>query len=357
MALDSTHSAIDGETLEVSPSFNSHFSFIHKKLPAMRPINPSPEIIGDSPAMRHVFDLIQRVAASNSNILITGESGTGKELVAKSIHNKSNRARKPFIAINCTAIPEELLESELFGHVKGSFTGAVSDKKGLFEDAHGGTLFLDEIGDMHINLQAKILRALQDRAIRPVGSNQSKSINVRIITATHRNLQKMIKNETFREDLYYRLAVIPIEVPPLRQRSEDIPSLVHHFLKKHSTLIDGREREITPSAIEKLSSMPWPGNVRQLENMMERLIVLAAPHSKIDIIHIPDSTQPLQENLCTQMAENLLTLKELERHYIQLILTKSGWKKEKAAQILGINRRTLYRKEQEYSLQNDSPPS
>ncbi len=313
------------------------------------------DMVGKSAAMRSIFDLIDRVSSANSNILITGESGTGKEVVARSIHNRSHRANKPFIAINCTAIPEDLLESELFGHLKGSFTGAVADKKGLFEEAEGGTLFLDEIGDMNIALQSKLLRVIQERVIKPVGGNQQKPIDVRVIAATHKDLKKAILQGQFREDLFYRLAVIPIVVPPLRHRSEDIPLLAHHFLRKYSALNGGKVAGFSQAALVKLMSMQWPGNVRELENLIERMVVLTKS-SQIDLIDIPDSESTPSEQFFGQATSDSPTLESLEKRYIQLILEKTGGKKEKAAQILGINRRTLYRKEREYGFVSDQEP-
>lgn len=305
------------------------------------------DIIGKSLPMRAIFDLIDRVAPSTSNVLITGESGTGKEVVAKAIHQRSPRAGKPFIAVNCTAIPDTLLESELFGHVRGSFTGAVGDKKGLFAEAEGGTLFLDEIGDMDMSLQAKILRALQERMIRPVGSNESKPVDVRVIAATHKDLKKAIGNGSFREDLYYRLAVIPIAMPPLRHRVEDIPLLAGHFLNKYSILNGGRVTGFSHEALQKLMGLGWPGNVRELENLVERLVVLSR-HPVIQSEDIPTGEEKNFETFFGQSTGDLPSLEELEKRYISLVLEKTGSKKEKAAQILGINRRTLYRKEREY---------
>lgn len=305
------------------------------------------DIIGKSAPMKNIFDLIDRVAAASTSILITGESGSGKEVVARAVHQRSPRSKKPFVAINCTAIPEDLLESELFGHVKGSFTGAINDKKGLFEEADGGTLFLDEIGDMNVGLQAKMLRVLQERMIKPVGSNQSKSIDVRVIAATHKDLKKSISNGLFREDLYYRLSVIPVVVPPLRHRIEDIPLLAHHFLRKYSALNQSKALGFTQAALHKFMNMPWPGNVRELENMVERLVVLSRS-PQIDVSDIPDVEQTSNEQFFGKATEDSPTLVELEKRYIQLIMDKTGGKKEKAAQILGINRRTLYRKEREY---------
>lgn len=310
------------------------------------------EIIGKSQAMREIFELVGRVAPSTSSVLITGESGTGKEIIAKAIHHASQRPQGSFVAVNCTAIPESLLESELFGHMKGSFTGANADKRGLFEEANGGTLFLDEIGDMNIALQAKILRALQERAIRPVGSTHSKSVNVRVIAATHKDLKKAITNGTFREDLYYRLAVIPVVMPALRHRPEDIALLARHFLSKYSLMNGGHVHGFSTEALSKLMGMPWPGNVRELENLIERLVVLAkAP--VIQAEDIPNAEPANFEGFLSQNAMSLPSLEELEKRYISHVLEKTGRRKEKAAQILGINRRTLYRKEREYGFSTE----
>ena len=305
------------------------------------------DIVGKSQAMKDIFDLIERVAVANSNVLITGESGTGKEVVAKAIHQQSPRVAKTFVAVNCAAIPDTLLESELFGHAKGSFTGATSDKKGLFEEADGGTLFLDEIGDLDMALQAKLLRVLQERTIRPVGSNQNKPIDVRVIAATHRDLKKSIINGTFREDLYYRLAVIPIVVPPLRHRPEDIPLLAQHFLYKYSMLNGGRVTGFSHEAMQRITALPWPGNVRELENMIERMVVLSK-HPIIQVTDIPSGEEKGFESFYGQSTSDMPTLEDLERRYMGLVLEKTGGKKERAAQILGINRRTLYRKERDY---------
>lgn len=305
------------------------------------------DIIGKSPAMKVIFDLIERVAPAQSSVLITGESGSGKEVVAKAIHNRSPRANKPFIAINCTAIPESLLESELFGHTKGAFTGAIEKKKGLFEEADTGTLFLDEIGDMDLSLQAKLLRVLQERKIKPVGDNQLHDIDVRVIAATHKDLKKAIQNGTFREDLYYRLSVIPILVPPLRHRTEDIPLLAQYFLNKYSILNSKSVTGFSFEALQKMMNMPWPGNVRELENLVERLVVLTS-HTVIQSLEIPSNEDQPFESFYGRAVQDDPTLEELEKRYIRLILDKTGGRKEKAAQVLGINRRTLYRKERDY---------
>ena len=307
------------------------------------------EIVGKSAAIQDIFDMIERVAPAQSNILVTGESGTGKEVVAKAIHNRSPRAKKPFVAINCTAIPETLLESELFGHAKGAFTGATERKKGLFEEAEGGTLFLDEIGDLDMALQAKLLRVLQERKIKPVGDTQMKDIDVRIIAATHKDLKKAIKEGNFREDLFFRLSVIPIIVPPLRHRQEDIPLLAQHFLNKYSVLNNKLVTGFSFDALQKLMSMPWPGNVRELENLIERMVVLTNS-SAIQAREIPSGDEKGHETFYGEATQDSPTLEELEKRYIQAVLEKTGGRKEKAAQILGINRRTLYRKQKDYDL-------
>ncbi len=305
------------------------------------------QIIGKSRAMKNVFDMIDRVASATANVLIQGESGTGKELVARAIHEQGGRRQGPFVAINCTAIPDTLLESELFGHAKGAFTGAIAKKKGLFEEAHGGTLFLDEIGDLDLSLQAKLLRVIQEKRIKPVGDNEYKDIDVRIISATHKDLQKAVKEDLFREDLFYRLSVIPIVIPPLRYRREDIPLLAQFFIDKYAASNKSSVRGFTKAAMGKMMSAPWDGNVRELENIMERVVVL----TDRDLVEVEDL--PLQETADSEgffanTNVDLPTLEQLEKRYMKHVLDRVGGKKEKAAQILGINRRTLYRKEREY---------
>jgi DNA-binding NtrC family response regulator len=304
-------------------------------------------VIGKSQPMRAIFDLVGRVAGSTANILITGESGSGKEVIARAIHNSGPRVQKPFVAINCTAIPEALLESELFGHAKGSFTGAVHKKKGLFEEANGGTLFLDEIGDMSPSLQAKLLRVLQERKIRPVGDTQMIDVDVRIIAATHKDLKDAIRNGRFREDLFYRLSVIPIVVPSLRDRQEDIPLLAEHFLRKYCASNGRRMQGFSNNAMQKLLRLRWEGNVRELENVVERAVVLA-PGDLIEPKDIPGNEVENADQFFRSSIKDFPTIGQLEERYIRTVLDKVGGHKEKAAQILGINRRTLYRKEREY---------
>lgn len=312
-------------------------------------------VVGKSPGMKAVFDLVARVSQVGSNILITGENGTGKEMVARAIHESGPRAKKPFVAINCTAIPETLLESELFGHAKGSFTGAIQKKKGLFEEADGGTLFLDEIGDMNVSLQAKLLRVIQERKVRPVGDNVARDVNVRIIAATHKDLKAAMNEGLFREDLFYRLSVIPILIPPLRQRQEDIPLLAEYFLKKYSATHHVNIKGFTKRALAKLSRLRWEGNVRELENLTERATVLCAS-SVIDEADIPAPETMNVDQFFSSSTSDFPTISQLEARYIRLVLEKTGGKKDKAAQILGINRRTLYRKEREFGLVSvDSP--
>ncbi|MBP6218373.1 MAG: sigma-54-dependent Fis family transcriptional regulator [Oligoflexales bacterium] len=306
-------------------------------------------IIGKSKEIQSVFELIRRVSQVNANVLITGESGTGKELVARAIHDKGPRSAKPFVAINCTAIPETLLESELFGHAKGAFTGAIQRKRGLFEEAEGGTIFLDEIGDMNLSLQAKLLRVIQEKQVRALGENVARDLDVRIIAATHKNLRVEMKENRFREDLYYRLCVIPIIVPSLRERTEDIPFLADYFLKKYTTINHTKVMGFTKKAIEKLSHLRWEGNVRELENTIERASILCSGFY-IDETDIPSSSLESEEDLFQTVTCDFPTMKELERRYVQAVLDKTGNHKDKAAQILGLNRRTLLRKEKEYSL-------
>lgn len=303
-------------------------------------------MMGKSPAMRDVFDLIERVAPSLATVLVTGESGTGKEMVARALHDLSPRAPRPFVAINCSAIPEGLLESELFGHAKGAFTGAMAAKRGLFMEADGGTLFLDEIGDMPLSLQAKLLRVLQERVVRPVGENTPREIDVRIVAATHRDLKAAIAGGHFREDLFYRLSVIPIVLPPLRQRREDIPLLANHFLRRYASLNASRVSGFSPEALQSLVRMRWEGNVRQLENAVERAVVLARGE-RVERCDLPSEDGDDVEDFFARVVETLPTLEELENRYMRFVLEKTGGRKEKAAQILGINRRTLLRRKPE----------
>jgi DNA-binding NtrC family response regulator len=303
------------------------------------------ELIGKSPAMREIFALIKRIAYGRSSVLITGESGTGKEVVARAIHFHGDRSEKAFVPINCTAIPEGLLESELFGHVRGAFTGAHASKRGLFEKADGGTLFLDEIGDMGLVLQGKLLRVLQDREIRAVGGTQSVRVDVRIIAATNRDLEAEIAAGRFREDLFYRLNVIPIHIPPLRERPEDVPALVEAFLRRHA---DGRRRFFAPEALERLLAHAWRGNARELENVIERALALSdAETLGPEDVPLPGGVTPEKprgEDFLAGAAAHGMTLHELSERYTEQVLHSTGGNKVQAARILGIDRKTLYRR-------------
>jgi DNA-binding NtrC family response regulator len=303
------------------------------------------QILGKSKAIQAVFDLIRRVADSPTNVLITGESGTGKELVAKAIHYNSDRKDAPFVPVNCAAIPEQLLESELFGHMRGSFTDAKMDKRGLFEEAQKGTLFLDEISELPIMLQAKLLRAIQEREIRRVGATRPIPVDVRIIAATNLNLADEVKAKRFRDDLYYRLNVVEIRLPPLRERREDIPLLVDAFLKKCG---DPRRKEVkgvSEAALAMLMDYAWPGNVRELENVIERAVTLSRSE-KIVPEDLPPAVQGSRgdRRVLDEAAERTLSLAAMEKEYILKILDKMGGNKYQAAQALGIDRKTLYRK-------------
>ena len=289
------------------------------------------------------------LSSASANVLISGESGSGKELVARALHNSGPRKQKAFVPLNCTAIPENLLESELFGHVKGAFTGAVADKLGLFEEANGGTLFLDEIGDLSLALQAKLLRVLQDRQIRPVGGNQLRSVDVRIIAATHRDLKIMVKDGQFREDLFYRLNVIPMRVPPLRERPDDIPLLVSHCIDKFGPRNNSKAKGVTEEAMALLMAHPWPGNVRELENVLERAIILSR-EELIEKNMIFDSALTVAKENLESLYSDRPTLEKLEERYIKLIMSEVNSKKDEAATILGVSRRTLYRKERTYGM-------
>lgn len=308
-------------------------------------------VVGKSPGIKNALDLARRVAKSSANILITGESGTGKEVIAKAIHAMGARKKAPFIAINCSAIPENLLESELFGHAKGSFTGASDKKIGLFEEAEDGTLFLDEIGDLSLPLQAKILRVLQEKKIKRIGENQFRPVNARVLSATHKNLRLEIQEKRFREDLFFRLNVIPIWIPPLRERKEDILPLAEFFLRKFSALNGTRVKQFSKEALEHLINNPWTGNVRELENTIERAVVLSAS----DIIRLEDVSTVTQEHEMISVDDSefkfpsgpnakILTVEELVNKYVQHVLEMNHGVKEKTAKDLQIDRKTLYRR-------------
>ena len=303
-------------------------------------------LVGHSPKMIDVYKEIALVAASRSTVLITGESGVGKELVARALHRNSTRAGGPFIAINCGAITESLLESELFGHMKGSFTGAVSDKRGLFEEANGGTILLDEIGETSLGLQVKLLRVLQECEVRRVGGARAIRIDARVLAATNRDLEREVKEGRFREDLYYRLSVVTLRVPPLRERLEDLPLLAAHALK-HAEDSGARATTISEEALALLGQYDWPGNVRELENTIEHA-ALYARGSVITPDDLPErirkqSRSAVRMNKIRSMFEDLPTLDELERRYLLHVMQAAGGSRTRAAEVMGIDRRTLYR--------------
>jgi DNA-binding NtrC family response regulator len=307
-------------------------------------------IIGKSKAMQDVFSLIERVAPSNSTVLIQGKSGTGKELVAKAIHYNSPRRRFPFVPINCSAIAETLLESELFGHVKGAFTGAIANKKGIFEEAQGGTVFLDEIADTSPGMQVKLLRVLQEHEIRRVGGNDVIKVDVRLIASTNQDLAEAVREGNFREDFYYRLNVIPLSLPPLKDRPEDIPLLARHFLAGFAAEAGREVTGISTEAMRVLMHYAWPGNIRELENVIERAVTLGA-EGELGVGDLPPS---LLEDAGPAETEALLvvsTIQELEKAHISRVLKFTGGQISKAARILGIDRRTLYRKIDAYKIQ------
>jgi two-component system response regulator PilR (NtrC family) len=314
-------------------------------------------IVSDSPAMHNICEVIQRVAPTDVTILIVGESGTGKEVVARAIHANSRRKDKPFVAINCAAIPENLLESELFGHVKGSFTGASSNKEGLFETANGGTLFLDEIATMPLSLQGKLLRVLQEREIRRVGGTANVPVDVRVLAASNANLEERVKADTFRQDLYYRLAVIPIEIPPLRDRIEDIIPLAQHFLRREAIARGGVTPRLTRESADIFTRYSWPGNVRELENAVRHAMTFAEGDEIVAAVlparivnsaaqsTVSKAMPTTPENVDQYRNQSLRTfLRNREREYMEYVLTSANGDKEKAAKTLKISMATLYRK-------------
>jgi two-component system response regulator HydG len=310
------------------------------------------DMIGDSAAMRRVNDLIVRVADSDANVLITGESGTGKELVARALHSRSSRTEGPFVAVNCAAVPETLLESELFGHAKGAFTDARQSRTGLFVQASGGTLFLDEVGEMPLGMQPKILRALQERKVRPVGGNVEVPFDSRLVTATNRDLETEVEERRFREDLYYRINVVRIEVPPLRARGNDLLLLAQNFVLRAATRSGKSVVGLVSAAAEKILSYDWPGNVRELENCMERAVALTR-YDQITVEDLPEKVRNYQTShvvVASDDPSELLAMQEVERRYIQRVLKSVGGNKTQAAKVLGFDRRTLYRKLDRYGL-------
>lgn len=323
------------------------------------------EMIGDSPVMRELFRMIDRVASTPSSVLITGESGTGKELVARALHRKSKRSDNPFVAVNCAALPDSLLESELFGHVKGAFTDAREDKEGLFVQADGGTLLLDEVGDLPTSLQPKLLRVLEEQQIRPVGGDEQIDIDVRIVAATHRDLEERVEQGAFREDLYFRLNVIELDLPPLRERGKDVLRLAQHFVEQFADRSDHAVTGLSPEAGRALIQYDWPGNVRELRNYIERAVVLALQEHitpedlppKVRGAGRSGDQQAATDMLALQAQlgeEGMVTMEQLEARYIEFVLRQTEGNKSRAADVLGFDRTTLYRKIDRYDIDTEA---
>jgi len=328
-----------------SQSLIKEISYLRKELHKQYQFH---DLISKSAKMQKVFDLANTIAKSNSNILILGESGTGKELLARAIHNESLRAAGPFVAVSCVALTETLLESELFGHEKGAFTDAVTQKKGKFELANKGTVFLDEIGDISPKLQLSLLRVLQEREFTRVGGTKSITVDVRIIAATNRDLKKAVDEEKFRDDLYYRLNVISIELPPLREHKEDVPLLVHHFIEKFNIEMGEKVERISEEALDLLMEYDWPGNVRELENVIERAMVITKGNLiKAEDLHL--TPQVTKEEGTAQRGKDK-SIKSVEKKHIATILKENNWNVQKSAEQLGIDRVTLYNKIKKYKL-------
>ncbi len=313
------------------------------------------EMLGDSPVMQGLYDQLARIADSEASVLITGESGTGKELVARSIHQNSRRADKPFVAVNCAALSETLLESELFGHAKGAFTDARTERKGLFLEAEGGTLLLDEMGEMPMAMQVKLLRALEENRVRPVGSDKEIPFDVRILTATNRDLESAVEEDRFREDLYYRINVIQVELPPLRARGTDVLLLSQHYVEQFAEKARKEIVGISEQAAEKLLSYSWPGNIRELRNIMERAVALTR-YEKIAVDDLPEKIRNYQSSqvfIGGADPTELVPMEEVERRYILHVLQTVGDNKTLAARVLGLDRKTLYRKLKQYGVDED----
>jgi DNA-binding NtrC family response regulator len=349
-AYDFVTKPVDATVIELTVDRALRHRRLQEEVKRLRKAAASPQgfdaIIGRSPAMRRVFDLIIRVSDTDATVLVTGESGTGKELVAKAIHTQSTRKDGPFLAINCAAMPPALLESELFGHVRGAFTDAKTARTGLFAEATGGTIFLDEIGELPLEMQPKLLRALQERKVRPVGGNHEVPVDARSVAATNRDLETEVFEKRFREDLYYRVNVVALEVPPLRERGGDILLLAQNFAQRAAARANKEVKGIATPTAEKLSAYDWPGNVRELENCLERAVALMR-FDTVMVDDLPEKIRNYQADRFVLSADDpaeLVTAAELERRYMQRVLALVGGNKSRAAKILGFNRRTLYRK-------------
>ncbi|RDH45766.1 sigma-54-dependent Fis family transcriptional regulator [Zooshikella ganghwensis] len=355
--------AMNRHLIQVLDASNRQLEAENKQLRLQRKSSQNYEIIGESEPMQQVYALMDKVLSSNVTVLLRGETGTGKEVFARAIHQHSDRNTQLFVTQNCAAVPEHLLESELFGYKKGSFTGAATDRKGLLDEAHRGTLFLDEIGDMPLNLQTKLLRVLQEGEVKPIGENKAHKVDVRIIAATHCNLEEKITKGEFREDLYYRLSVFPIALPPLRERKEDIPALINHFIKGYCQTYGRKVTQVSPAVMDILMRYNFPGNVRQLQNIIERAVLLCDKETVILPQHMPD--QILLDNGAALEAsdelpvytQNELPLKEMVQQYEKKLLEShlraNNWNQTQTAKVLKMPRRTLVEKIQRYRIHNE----
>jgi two-component system response regulator HydG len=353
-AYDFLTKPIDAKVLGLSVARATQHRRLKSEVKRLREAAQLPSVegllVGESAPMKRVGDLVQRVAGSEASVLIHGETGTGKELVAKALHAASPRAQGPFVAINCAAVPANLLESELFGHMRGAFTDAKTQRQGLFLEASGGTLFLDEIGEMPLEMQAKLLRALQERRVRPIGSNNEVEFDARVVAATHRNLESEIEKRRFREDLYYRINVVRIDVPPLRERGSDVLKLAGVFLSRFAERSNKGKLSLSPQAAERILAYDWPGNVRELENAMERSVALARL-DQITVEDLPERVRSYRADRFVLSADEpaeVLSLDEIERRYIYRVIKVLGGNKARAAELLGLDRRTLYRRLERY---------
>jgi len=352
-AYDFVTKPIDAKTLNVVVSRAVQHRRLREQIKTLRAAREASTnmVVGTSPAMRKVADLIDRVGDSDASVLIHGETGTGKELVARAVHDRSKRREGPFVAINCAAVPHSLLESELFGHARGAFTDAKSQRTGLFLQASGGTLFLDEIGELPVDVQPKLLRALQERKVRPVGDDREVPFDARIVAATNRDLEHEVREKRFREDLYYRINVVKVDVPPLRSRGNDALALAHHFLREFAKRSAKPTLELSERAAERIMAYEWPGNVRELENTIEHAVALA----RFDQITVEDLPEKLRGYLAGSFVATandpteIVTMEELEKRYLLRVFKLVGNNKSRAAEVLGIDRRTMYRKLERYA--------
>jgi two-component system response regulator HydG len=362
-AYDFVNKPIDPHFLSLAVGRAVQHRKLHKELKRLRDAvdgtAATSGIVGSSAAMRRVHETIARIADGDASVLIHGETGTGKELLAKAIHAASPRKAGPFVAINCAAVPAALLESELFGHARGAFTDAKAERAGLFVQANGGTLFLDEIAEMPLAMQAKLLRALQERTVRPVGANAEVSFDARIVAATNRDLEEEVSEKRFREDLFYRVNVVRIDVPPLRDRSSDVLELAQHFLTRHAERAGTTPLSVSTEAAKKLVAYAWPGNVRELENCTERAVAFAR-YEQITVDDLPEKVKNYQAErfaVTANDADEVITLAEVERRYVERVLALFGGNKSRAAEVLGIDRRTLYRKAALWQSKGTGEPS